>query len=105
LAVAGYDITQNPPPRPNGKKPDYLIAGTDVDCAHGMTSGPTTSSTRSLSPMCVVRCGSTTPRPDLDKTGEEGNPAVNRSQDAPTFGKFPLRPATFEGCHPPNGRP
>lgn len=32
LAIAGYDIEQNPPPKENGKKPDYRIEGEYVDC-------------------------------------------------------------------------
>jgi hypothetical protein len=31
LAQAGYDITQNPPKKPNGKRPDYLIQGEYFD--------------------------------------------------------------------------
>jgi hypothetical protein len=27
LAENGYDVEQNPPPKPNGKKPDYRIEG------------------------------------------------------------------------------
>jgi len=32
LAQAGYDIEQNPAPRPNGKNPDYRIQGEYFDC-------------------------------------------------------------------------
>jgi hypothetical protein len=32
LAQAGYDIEQNPPPRPNGRNPDYRIQGEYFDC-------------------------------------------------------------------------
>lgn len=32
LADAGYKVEQNPPPRPNGKEPDYLIEGEYFDC-------------------------------------------------------------------------
>jgi hypothetical protein len=32
LARAGYDIEQNPPPKPNGKEPDYLVQGEYFDC-------------------------------------------------------------------------
>lgn len=32
LARHGYAVLQNPPPRPNGKNPDYLIEGEYFDC-------------------------------------------------------------------------
>lgn len=32
LAQHGYDVEQNPPPKPNGKKPDYKIEGEYFDC-------------------------------------------------------------------------
>lgn len=32
LAQNGFDVVQNPPPRPNGKQPDYLIEGDYFDC-------------------------------------------------------------------------
>ncbi|SDC99279.1 hypothetical protein [Glycomyces harbinensis] len=43
LAEAGYDIEQNPPSRPNGKAPDYMIDGQWWDCY-----SPTGSSTRTI---------------------------------------------------------
>ena len=32
LAQHGYDVEQNPPPKPNGKEPDYKIEGEYFDC-------------------------------------------------------------------------
>lgn len=32
LANNGYTVKQNPPPKPNGKDPDYLIEGEHFDC-------------------------------------------------------------------------
>ena len=32
LARRGYDLEQNPPPKPNGKEPDYRIEGEYFDC-------------------------------------------------------------------------
>jgi hypothetical protein len=32
LAAHGYDVEQNPPPKPNGKEPDYRIEGEYFDC-------------------------------------------------------------------------
>jgi hypothetical protein len=32
LAERGYDVEQNPPPRPNGREPDYRIEGEYFDC-------------------------------------------------------------------------
>jgi hypothetical protein len=32
LAAAGYTVEQNPPKKPNGKKPDYKIEGEYFDC-------------------------------------------------------------------------
>lgn len=32
LAQNGYDVEQNPPPKPNGKEPDYRIEGEYFDC-------------------------------------------------------------------------
>jgi hypothetical protein len=32
LAQHGYDVEQNPPPKPNGKAPDYRIEGEYFDC-------------------------------------------------------------------------
>jgi hypothetical protein len=32
LAQNGYDVEQNPPPKPNGKEPDYKIEGEYFDC-------------------------------------------------------------------------
>ena len=32
LAENGYDLEQNPPPKPNGKNPDYKIEGEYFDC-------------------------------------------------------------------------
>ncbi|MFY1698024.1 MULTISPECIES: hypothetical protein [unclassified Solwaraspora] len=32
LAAYGYHLEQNPPKRPNGKKPDYLLEGRYFDC-------------------------------------------------------------------------
>jgi uncharacterized protein YukE len=32
LAKNGYDVEQNPPPKPNGKEPDYKIEGEYFDC-------------------------------------------------------------------------
>jgi Uncharacterized protein conserved in bacteria len=32
LAKHGYDVEQNPPPKPNGKEPDYRIEGEYFDC-------------------------------------------------------------------------
>jgi Contact-dependent growth inhibition CdiA C-terminal domain len=37
LAKAGYDVEQNPPPREDGKKPDYRIEGNYVDCMAPIT--------------------------------------------------------------------
>ena len=32
LARNGYDVEQSPPPKPNGKQPDYLLEGRYFDC-------------------------------------------------------------------------
>jgi hypothetical protein len=32
LAQHGYHVEQNPPPRPNGREPDYLVEGRYADC-------------------------------------------------------------------------
>ena len=40
LAQSGYDVEQNPPPLPNGKKPDYIINGEVFDCYTPSSSNP-----------------------------------------------------------------
>jgi hypothetical protein len=40
LARAGYEIEQNPPPKPNGKEPDYFIEGDYWDCYTVRTDNP-----------------------------------------------------------------
>lgn len=40
LARAGYEIEQNPPPKPNGKNPDYFIEGDYWDCYTVRTNNP-----------------------------------------------------------------
>lgn len=40
LARAGYDIEQNPPPRANGKAPDYFMEGDYWDCYTVSTDNP-----------------------------------------------------------------
>nr|WP_255671767.1 hypothetical protein [Glycomyces amatae] len=32
MSRSGYRVRQNPPPKPNGKRPDYLIEGDYWDC-------------------------------------------------------------------------
>lgn len=43
LAENGYHVEQNPPPKPNGKKPDYKINGEYYDCM-----APSTSNARNV---------------------------------------------------------
>lgn len=40
LARSGYDIVQNPPPKANGKEPDYYIEGDHWDCYTVSTDNP-----------------------------------------------------------------
>jgi hypothetical protein len=40
FARSGYDIVQKPPPKPNGKKPDYFMEGDYWDCYTPFTSNP-----------------------------------------------------------------
>lgn len=42
LARAGYDVEQNPPPKPNGKEPDYRIQGEYWDCYAPSGNSPRT---------------------------------------------------------------
>lgn len=40
LAALGYVVVQNPPPKPNGTKPDYLIEGQYFDNYAPITANP-----------------------------------------------------------------
>jgi hypothetical protein len=40
LAQHGYDVEQNPPPKPNGKLPDYRIEGQYFDCYAPQSANP-----------------------------------------------------------------
>jgi hypothetical protein len=40
LARDGYDVEQNPPPKPNGKEPDYKVEGRYFDCYSPTSDDP-----------------------------------------------------------------
>jgi hypothetical protein len=48
FARAGYDVYQNPPPKPNGKQPDLLIGGKYFDVAAPSTGNARNIATNSI---------------------------------------------------------
>jgi hypothetical protein len=40
LSRDGYDVEQNPPPKPNGKEPDYKVEGEYMDCYSPTSADP-----------------------------------------------------------------